>query len=122
MRSNDRTPPLSRYLAADFIADQAEPSYFGVMKPRFLIVAATMALTCCQPQPKRTVWVKITSVSSPYNPKYQPGEVLVEFESNDGLVGGKTMQASLNRCQIGDTVRATAQGITLKLDEKACLR
>ena len=92
------------------------------MRPRFLIVTAIMALTCCQPQPKRAVWAKVVSVSSPYDPKYRPGDVLVEFESNDGLMGGKTMQASLNRCQIGDTVRATAQGITLKLDEKACLR
>ena len=91
------------------------------MKQRFLIVVFMMALVCCQPQPKRMVWAKVVSVSSPYNPKYRSGEVLIEFES-DSLMGGKTMQTSLNRCQVGDTVRATAQGLTLKLDEKACLR
>ena len=92
------------------------------MKPRFLIVTAMMALACCQTQPKRAVWAKVVSVSFPYNPKYRPGEVLIEFESLDGLMGKETLRASLNRCQIGDTVRATAQGITLKLDENACLR
>ena len=92
------------------------------MKPRFLIVAAMLALTCCQPQPKRAVWAKVVSVSSPYNPKYRSGELLIEFESPNGLMGKETMQASLNRCQIGDFVRATVQGVTLKLDQNACLR
>ena len=91
----------------------------GTTRKTWLILTSTL-LASCAPQPKREVTAKVVSISFPYSPRWRPGEVAIEFQTNDGLVGRKTMLASLNRCKVGDTVRAHAQGLTLNFDEKVC--
>ena len=57
-----------------------------------------------------------------HHPQWHPEEAVVTARSPAGAFGTKTVRAKRLSCRVGDTVRASAQGIALTLDEGACER
>jgi hypothetical protein len=84
------------------------------------LFVAVMFLASCQRQPEREVSASVISIS-PRVSRWHANEALVIYQSADGLMGKKTIPVSAIRCKVGDTVRAHASGISLRMDEQACL-
>jgi hypothetical protein len=89
---------------------------------RLVMLAVLVVPASCSEQPKRQVWAVVVSIASHPNPKWHPEEVVVTARSPAGAFGTKTVRAKRLSCRVGDTVRATAQGIALTLDEGTCER
>jgi hypothetical protein len=91
-------------------------------KLRPVLLASILLSPSCHEQPKRQVWALVVSITAHGNPKWHPEEVVVTARSPEGAAGTKTVLAERLSCRVGDTVRATAQGIALTLDAQACER
>jgi hypothetical protein len=86
------------------------------------LVAAAMALAACSQQPKRETWAVVVSIAPHANPRWNPDEVVVTARSVDGAVGTKSVLTARINCRVGDTVHASARGLALTLDDRACVR
>ena len=98
--------------------DQHRP----MSKIRLGLLATVIFLAACSEQPKHEVWAVVVDIRPHISPRWNTDEMVVEARSADGLRGTKAvLKAGLN-CRVGDTVRASAQGIALTLDDHACAR
>ncbi|MFA5970475.1 MAG: hypothetical protein WC816_14675 [Sphingomonas sp.] len=86
---------------------------------RISLISATIALTTCSEQPERTTSATVVNIS-PTQSKWNADEVLITAKSPDGLIGVQHVLTARLKCHVGDKVRASARGITLKLDADAC--
>jgi len=85
-------------------------------------LAAANAIGGCAEQPKRQVWAVVTDIRAHVSPKWNTDQWVVEARTTNGLSGTKEVLRAALTCRVGDTVRATAQGSSLALDEHACER
>lgn len=46
--------------------------------------------------------------------------MVIQFQSSNGLIGKRMMLFSEIHCAVGDTVKATAQGVSLTMDDASC--
>ena len=90
------------------------------MRSKFSPLIAVLALVSCHPQPQREVRAKVVNVY-PFKSRYRAGDIAIEFQTDDGVIGRKTMRTAMNHCKIGDTVLVHEQGVSRWLDRKACL-
>lgn len=85
-----------------------------------LILIGT-ALASCYEQPARKLTATVVDIA-PRVSRWHADEVLVTARSSDGLTGEKAVNVALLTCRVGDRVEATARGISLTLDGRACVR
>jgi len=90
------------------------------MFPR--IILSLCALSACSQQPKREVQAVVISIAEHANPKWDADELVVTARSQDGAFGSKSVLAARLNCRVGDWVRASARGVALTLDDRACVR
>jgi hypothetical protein len=87
-----------------------------------IVLAAAIAITACSEQPKREVWAVVIDIRPHASPKWKTDELVVEARTEEGLLGTKEVMRAGLSCRVGDTIRATAQGVSLTLDDHACER
>ena len=87
-----------------------------------IVLAAAIAITACSEQPKREVRAVVVDIRPHASPKWKNDELVVEARTEDGLLGTKEVMRAGLSCRVGDTVRGTAQGVSLTLDDHACER
>ena len=90
------------------------------MRALYPALVATAFLAACSEQPNREVWAVVVSIAPHASPKWRPDEVVVTARSQDGAMGSKSLLTARLTCRVGDTVHASARGITLSLDDHAC--
>jgi hypothetical protein len=88
---------------------------------RLSLLTVASALAACSDQPKREITATVVDIAPPVS-RWKFDEVLVTARSSNGLVGIKSVSMARLRCHIGDTVQASASGISLHLDDKACTK
>lgn len=86
---------------------------------RISLISAAIALTTCSEQPERATSAIVVNIA-PTQSEWSADEVLVTAKSAEGLVGVQHVLTARLKCHVGDKVRASARGITLKLDANAC--
>lgn len=64
----------------------------------------------------------MVSIAPHPNPKWHGDEVVVTARSQDGAFGAKSVLMARLKCRVGDTVHASARGLALTLDDRACER
>ena len=89
---------------------------------RIGLYAPLSLLSACAPQPARQSWAAVVSIAPAINPKWDSDRVIVTVRTQDGLVGTAAVPLARLACRVGDTVRVTAQGLSLTLDKGACVR
>ena len=80
-----------------------------------------LALAACAEQPKREVWAMVTSIA-PIASRWNTDQLTVAVRSPDGAVGMVRVSAARLHCHVGDTVRASARGVSLTLADGFCER
>jgi hypothetical protein len=85
-------------------------------------VALLCALSACSEQPKRETWAVVVNIAPHASPKWNADEMVVTARSQDGALGAKSVLTGRVNCRVGDTVHASARGIALTLDDRACER
>ena len=93
-----------------------------MLKKSAIVLMATIVLPACSAQPKRDVWAVVVDIRPHVSPKLNTDEWVVEGRTPDGLVATKSVLRIDLNCSVGDSVRATAQGISMTLDDHACQR
>lgn len=91
---------------------------YGDRVPRLLLVMM-LALTACHPLPKHRVKARVVDIYSRAS-RRRPDQLIIVFQTRGGLMEQRSMPMSDLRCAVGDTVDATAQGISLQVAETAC--
>lgn len=89
---------------------------------RLLLIVGVMALPSCTPQPQHDVSAVVVSMAPRANPRWNANKMVVTIRSPDGAVGSKSILIERLNCRVGDTVRATARGIALALNDGECER
>lgn len=84
------------------------------------LLTATTMLVGCDKQPAHETSAIVVNIAPGLSPRWQADKVLVTARSLNGLIGGKIIPLRHLNCHVGDVVQASAQGITLTLDERAC--
>ena len=92
---------------------------FGWRGTWLLAIAAASA---CSDQPKRDVDAVVTRIGHLSSARWHTDEVVITARTARGLIGTKTVIRSLLTCQVGDTIKAVQQGISLTLSDTACER
>ena len=87
---------------------------------RLASLALLVLLIACSPQPTRRTAAVIVDISPASHGRWNTDQLLVTARSPEGLVGTKTVSITELRCHVGDTVTATARGVALELDDRAC--
>ncbi len=85
------------------------------------LFVVTTLLSACSKQPERQTSAVVVNIAPGFRPKWDTDKVQVTARSLDGLVGVKNVPLAQLKCRVGDTVRASAQGIALTLDDRACI-
>lgn len=80
------------------------------------------AMPACSDQPSRRTSAVIVNIAPGSHAKYEADKALVTARNPQGLVTSRNVPMSELDCRVGDTVGATAQGLTLTLDPGACRR
>lgn len=91
-----------------------------MLKLRACLAFAVLGMTACTQQPKRETSVVVVSIAPGPSGRWDTDKVVVIAKSRDGVVGTKWVLKRELRCRVGDTVRASVQGIALTLDDRAC--
>lgn len=76
----------------------------------------------CTEQPVRQTSAVVVNLAPGLRPKWDTDKVQVTARSLDGLVTVKDVPLAQLKCGVGDTVPASVQGISLTLDDRACIR
>ena len=84
------------------------------------LVAATVLVGCTE-QPVHQTSAVVVNIATGLRPKWDTDKVQVTARSLDGLVTVKDVPLAQLKYHVGDTVRASVQGITLTLDGRACI-
>lgn len=84
-------------------------------------LVALLALAACAPQPVRKTSAVVVAIAPGPRPRWDTDKVQITARSSDGLVAVKTIILAQLKCHVGDTVQASAQGIALTLDDRACI-
>jgi hypothetical protein len=87
----------------------------------FGLMVILLSLTGCSKQPERETFAVVVSIT-PRVSRWHTNEILVIARSPNGEIGAKSVLKSRLACRVGDTVRASARGIALTLNEQACVR
>lgn len=90
------------------------------MMRRFVVLAVLWMLSACAEQPKRHVQAVVVSIAPHPNPKYDPDEVVVTARSLDGAYGSQPVPQARLSCRVGDVLPASARGVALTFDARAC--
>lgn len=83
-----------------------------------LIIALTV-LPSCSEQPARRVSATVVDIA-PRVSRWHTDQVLVTARSGAGLTGEKAVDSARLTCRVGDQVEATARGVSISLDDRAC--
>ncbi len=86
----------------------------------FLVVATFLA--ACSEQPVRQTSAVVVNIAPGLSPRWDANNVQVTARNLDGLVAVKNVPLAKLKCRVGDTVSASVQGITLTLNDEACIR
>ena len=68
------------------------------------------------------MWAVVVSIALHTNPKWHADEVVATARSQVGAFGAKSVLLEHLNCRVGDTVHASARGLALTLDDRACER
>ena len=95
------------------------------MRPQFVsLIAIALVSAACSEQPKRdtrqTIAV-VVNIAPGFSPRWDTDKVQVTAKSPDGLVAVKTILTAKLKCRVGDMVKASAHGMVLTLDVRACI-
>jgi hypothetical protein len=85
------------------------------------VVAAATLLVACTRQPVRETSAVVVNIAAGLRPRWDTDHVQVTARSSNGLLAVKDVPLAQLKCHVGDTVRASVQGITLTLDDRACI-
>lgn len=85
-----------------------------------LLLAATL-LADCATQPARETSAVVVNIAPGLRPRWDTNKVQITARNLDGLIAVKNVPLAQLKCHVGDTVRASVQGITLTLDDRACI-
>ena len=88
---------------------------------RLLSIAVAMATGACSEQPQRKVSATVVDIA-PRVSRWHADEVLVTARSESGLLGQKAVETIRLACRLGDRVQASARGVSLTLNDRACER
>lgn len=92
------------------------------MRAISLIFLATMSgLAGYDEQPSRPTSAVVVDIAHGPQPGWDTDKVQITARNSDGLMTEKSVQLALLKCRVGDTVKATAQGVALTLDDRACI-
>lgn len=104
-------------------SERFQKRYYGIMQAiRFILIMSAITLAACSEQPRREVWAVVVSIAPHVSPKWDADEVVVTARSQDGAFGAKSVLTARLNCRVGDTVHASARGLALTLDGRACER
>ena len=86
-----------------------------------LCLAGSLLVGCQQQpvQPKQHVTARIIAIT-PRVSRWESDQMIIQFQSANGLTGKRVMPATEIHCALGDTVKATAQGVSLTMDDASC--
>jgi len=87
----------------------------------FVLLVPVMVSAGCAEQPSRQTAAVVVDISHGLEPRWDADKVQITARSSDGLVTEKSIPLAMLKCRVGDTVKATAQGVTLTLDDRACI-
>ena len=88
-----------------------------------LSLAITIAfLAACSKQPVRHTSAVVIDIAPALSPRWDTDKVQVTARSLDGLIAVTNVSLAQLRCHVGDTVRASVQGMALTLEDGACIR
>jgi hypothetical protein len=94
----------------------------SLMRTASLTVSMILLMgSACSEQPERKALAVVTDIA-PRVSRWHSDQVLVTARSADGLVGSKLVDAARLDCRVGEKVQATARGVSLFLDARACQR
>jgi hypothetical protein len=91
------------------------------MRVSYLLICLSV-LSACSEQPKRDEWAVVVSITPHPNRMRHGDELIVTARGQDELMGTKTVLTAGLTCRVGDTIRATSQGLALTLAKGACER
>ena len=80
-----------------------------------------MHMSACTQLPERTVDAKVVSIVS-LQSRLNNDRFVVTAQDETGLSGKKSVKKLELDCRVGDVVKATVRGISLTLDDSACVR
>lgn len=86
----------------------------------FSVLVVATVVSACTEQPVRKTSAVIVNIAPGFSPRWDTDKVQITAKSPDGLMAVEEVWAKRLRCHIGDTVAASAQGLTLTLDARAC--
>jgi hypothetical protein len=87
----------------------------------FILLVTMSALAGCDEQPSRRTSAVVVDIAHGLRPKWDTDKVQIAARSRDGLMTEKSVPLAMLKCRVGDTVKATAQGLALTLDDRACV-
>ncbi len=88
----------------------------GLLRGTATLVAA------CEKQPSSRTSAVVANIAPGLRPRWDADKVQVTVRSAGGLVAVENGPLALLTRHVGDTVPASAQGLTLTLNERACVR
>lgn len=96
--------------------------YTPAMRTIGLSLVVATALAACSKQPVRQTSAVVVNIAPGLRPKWDTDKVQVTARSLDGLITVTNVPLAQLKCHVGDTVRASVQGIALTLEDGACIR
>jgi len=87
----------------------------------FILFLTMSALAGCHEQPSCQTSAVVVDIAHGLRPKWDTDEVQITAKSRGGLMTEKNVPITMLKCRVGDTVKATVQGIALTLDDRACI-
>ena len=93
----------------------------GMKSTHALCLAGSLLAGCQQrpSQPPQHVNARIIAIT-PRVSRWESDQMVIQFQSSNGLIGKRMMLFSEIHCGVGDTVKATAQGVSLTMDDASC--
>ncbi len=86
-----------------------------------LTAAASMAIGCGPAQPAQPTVATVTWVGAePSGRRTYAPRVTIVARTADGRTGRMSVPAHKLRCKVGDRIRATRQGVSVRLDPASC--
>jgi len=84
-------------------------------------LCSALHMSACGQLPERTVDAKVVSIVSSKS-RFNNDRFVVTAQDETGLSGKKSVKKLELDCWVGDVVKATVRGISLTLDNSACVR
>jgi len=84
-------------------------------------LSGALHMLACAQLPERTVDAKVVSIVSSQS-RLNNDRFVVTAQDETGLSGKKSVKKLELDCRVGDAVKATVRGISLTLDNSACVR